>query len=510
MNKLIALLAIAMAICATVCQAQVNSGEYRFQRVRLSPGSLRRRFTLTKTDSPRFAGRQFGQRKKVGSRRPSPDTPKEPETSAASNLGPASALRGQRGSYDIADQQNAILPDRNLDKPTKEESNPNKINIESKLVPETEDSDIITERVHVGHTAIVHCAFDNMQQVGAYRQAKIWWTKLSETGVSRPVIVAAGTQVRIPDDRLRVVTFPDNTFSILIIKNVLPEDAGQYKCSLPTVTGTRTSFTALEVEEAESDMLAISPRETSLNSGDELNLFCKPEDDSLSVWWTAKDASGNNIDVTRGFDRVAGKTLTIRNIQRNQAGVYTCHVDFGVAAPIRRHFSVVVKERPWPIEAYIAGFKINSLLAKYNKDPVYGDNVNLRCDTGGVPTPTVTWYKSGVPLSDSYKFSISSYEPSYTENAVISKLTIKAFQRSEEGTYECRASNDAGTQSQEFNIRGVESDDPLPADDEDYARAALKGRNGALRISICKAGRPCKTKASGRDDVEEYSGDGRY
>ena len=57
--------------------------------------------------------------------------------------------------------------------------------------------------------------------------------------------------------------------------------------------------------EAKSDQIAISPKETSLNSGDELNLFCQPDDSSLNVWWTAKDASGNNIDVTAGFDRVA-------------------------------------------------------------------------------------------------------------------------------------------------------------------------------------------------------------
>lgn len=60
--------------------------------------------------------------------------------------------------------------------------------------------------------------------------------------------MAAGTQVRLPDDRLRVVTFPDNSFSILIIKDALPEDAGEYKCSLPTVTGTVTRFTTLQVD----------------------------------------------------------------------------------------------------------------------------------------------------------------------------------------------------------------------------------------------------------------------
>lgn len=50
---------------------------------------------------------------------------------------------------------------------------------------------------------------------------------------------------------------------------------------------------------------------------------------------------------------------------------------------------------------------MNTLLAKFYRDPVYGDNVNLRCDTGGVPIPAITWYKDGRLLEDSYKHSIS-------------------------------------------------------------------------------------------------------
>lgn len=57
--------------------------------------------------------------------------------------------------------------------------------------------------------------------------------------------------------------------------------------------------------EAPSEMISISPKETTLNAGENLNLFCQPSDSSLGVWWTAKDANGNNIDVIYGFDRVA-------------------------------------------------------------------------------------------------------------------------------------------------------------------------------------------------------------
>ena len=64
-----------------------------------------------------------------------------------------------------------------LVKPVKETaaetSNPNKINIESKIKSKTDDDNTITERVNIGDTAIVHCTFDNQDQIGAYRTAKV-------------------------------------------------------------------------------------------------------------------------------------------------------------------------------------------------------------------------------------------------------------------------------------------------------------------------------------------------
>lgn len=69
-----------------------------------------------------------------------------------------------------------------LGKPTKtsvaEVPNPNKINIESKLVPKPEEPNVITEQVHIGHTAIVHCTFNTIKQIGTYRQAKVQYITL--------------------------------------------------------------------------------------------------------------------------------------------------------------------------------------------------------------------------------------------------------------------------------------------------------------------------------------------
>jgi len=63
-------------------------------------------------------------------------------------------------------------------------------------------------------------------------------------------------------------------------------------------------------------------------------------------------------------------------------------------------------EKPWEIEAYRNGFRLD-LLARFIKNPTYGDNVNLRCDSGGIPAPEITWYRQGIPLNNDNKYMIS-------------------------------------------------------------------------------------------------------
>lgn len=36
---------------------------------------------------------------------------------------------------------------------------------------------------------------------------------------------------------------------------------------------------------------------------------------------------------------------------------------------------------------------MDTFLSKFARDPEYGDEVNLRCDSGGIPVPAITWFK---------------------------------------------------------------------------------------------------------------------
>jgi len=67
----------------------------------------------------------------------------------------------------------------------------------------------------------------------------------------------------------------------------------------------------------------------------------------------------------------------------------------------------------------------------------------------------------GVEYTDPSMF-FQSYEPSYKENAVIGKLTIRNFLPSDEATYSCVAGNDAGQKSVDFTITGKKKTLAIP------------------------------------------------
>ena len=68
---------------------------------------------------------------------------------------------------------------------------------------------------------------------------------------------------------------------------------------------------------------------------------------------------------------------------------------------------------------------------------IYGDvgeSANFTCTATGIPTPNITWYRSGKQVSGS-RYEINSV----TANS--SQLTIKEIARADHGYFECRATS---------------------------------------------------------------------
>lgn len=63
-----------------------------------------------------------------------------------------------------------------------------------------------------------------------------------------------------------------------------------------------------------------------------------------------------------------------------------------------------------------------------------GDSANFTCTATGIPTPNITWYRSGKQVSRSSYAIISVTADS-------SQLTIKNVAYADHGYYECRAAS---------------------------------------------------------------------
>ena len=86
-----------------------------------------------------------------------------------------------------------------------------------------------------------------------------------------------------------------------------------------------------------------------------------------------------------------------------------------------------------------------------------GKNSTLNCTADGHPLPTITWWRNGVQLTDSSKYSITAESSTGFRSSVYpgimqvrSELTIisTAF-RTDDGSYTCRAQSD-GTNTTEL------------------------------------------------------------
>ena len=63
-----------------------------------------------------------------------------------------------------------------------------------------------------------------------------------------------------------------------------------------------------------------------------------------------------------------------------------------------------------------------------------GDSANFTCTAAGIPTPNISWYRSGKQVSG------SSYEITPV-SANSSQLAIKNVAHADHGYYECRATS---------------------------------------------------------------------
>ncbi|BES87944.1 IG [Nesidiocoris tenuis] len=240
----------------------------------------------------------------------------------------------------------------------------------------------------------------------------------------------------LADIQDRSSTSPDGT---LLVMNTQPTDAGWYKCEVVSTTGQiqsasaylRVHYKARVVHTPEQVFLPIGRPgaiECTYIANPPVTRMRWEKDGFLFDPFNVPGAM-NRKNVTSFYSKYS---LTFEKVEESHAGHYTCtpYNDVGTMGP-SPSITVVVQHPP-----VFTVTPPNMFLRKP------GDTIHLTCDAlDGSTRPTIVWFKKdGKPLP--------------ADRTVMSggNLTIVDIKESDQGLYQCVASNEAATISADTEL----------------------------------------------------------
>ncbi|XP_043557343.1 neural cell adhesion molecule 2-like isoform X3 [Chiloscyllium plagiosum] len=225
----------------------------------------------------------------------------------------------------------------------------------------------------------------------------------------------------------------------LTIRNIAQEDTGAYICRATNKAGT--------VEEQLSVKVFVPPHitllknETATENGHVVITCDADGDPTPSISWSRFDNRSSFPDeekIPNGRIEVRRQkgtsSLHIRNIKPSDSGAYHCEA----TSPIGQD------EKSMHLDIQYAPKFLSTQVTYYSWE---GNSVNISCDVTANPQASIHWKKEGVVLSDINKSDVSIYK-----KGTKILLEITPAVDSDFGSYNCTASNQIGTRSQEFTL----------------------------------------------------------
>ncbi|XP_055017752.1 hemicentin-1 [Boleophthalmus pectinirostris] len=265
--------------------------------------------------------------------------------------------------------------------------------------PKEEDVNVIK-----GHMVSLLC------DVQAYPAAEITWTRDGQ-------VLKYGNGLHfLPGGQM------------LQLSRAKEEDAGQYVCTATNPAGQDQKSILLSVYVLPTLKPRPGGETVTLQVGSSVTLQCeahgvpRPE-----VTWYKNGlqlAPGNGLIIN-------DHQLEITGVQIADGGTYTCKVS-NVAGQVDRTFRVAVHVPPaldgplWE--------SINYTL---------GSHIALLCEASGVPMPSITWLKDGIPIESSLQWQWSIRG---------NRLELGPLTLSHAGTYTCVAKNSEGETQREYKL----------------------------------------------------------
>ncbi|XP_033885551.3 hemicentin-1-like isoform X1 [Acipenser ruthenus] len=236
----------------------------------------------------------------------------------------------------------------------------------------------------------------------------------------------------------------------LQILNAQEEDAGRYTCVATNEAGETLKNYEVKVyippmiSKDDLPGIGLSPKEVKIKVNNSLTLECEAQGIPTATLNWYKDGqplkADDHVTITAN-----GRILQIRKAQVSDTGRYTC-VASNIAGEDEKDFDVNIQvppsfQKPTGIKDSAS---MDSISGIDIKDVVINNPISLYCETNAVPPPTLTWYKDGKPMTSSDKVLI------LPGGRV---LQIPRAQAEDAGRYTCVATNEAGEDAIQYDVR---------------------------------------------------------
>ncbi|XP_066015799.1 hemicentin-1-like [Pocillopora verrucosa] len=229
----------------------------------------------------------------------------------------------------------------------------------------------------------------------------------------------------------------------LTITYVNRMDSGEYRCVARNRVGNDTSNSKVNVL-FEPEVTIDGDQEQYMVNCSSIRLICRYEASppvSEVQWIKEGTLIAGNTSVLINDSRVRIPSFNESQIQLSitaaslkDGGNYTCRVT-NILNSTQDTIMIIIKDKP-----EIATHPQNITTRE-------GQRVTLYCNATGNPAPTISWYKNGYPINNSFSTILS---PSHEQ------LTIRNVNRIDRGDYTCRAKNRVGTDTSNASTINVQ------------------------------------------------------
>ncbi|XP_019908484.3 hemicentin-1 isoform X2 [Esox lucius] len=282
-------------------------------------------------------------------------------------------------------------------------------------------------------------------------------------GVPKPTVAWSKGRKPLPRERQSLLSDTDGSLHIL---NPTAEDAGIYTCTATSATGYASYEIQLSVN-TKPKIVGVSGREKTMKMaaevGSEVILPCEVQGSpSPLVTWRR---NGQPIPpVTAWFTVLPSGSLKITDVRLIDSKLYTCLAE-NPAGNVSVNYKLHVQAKP-KIQA--APSQLKALI---------GQTVILPCVVQGEPSPDISWFHNGLPVT-------------LRDTAA---LRIDRARLTDQGTYNCVANNTAGQDSMEIRLEVLEAPSFAEAGD------AIMEKVANSNITI-----PCPAEGSPRPKVRWF------